>query len=1049
MASQLLPAILDHRAQSDPDRVYAKYPVSPTSYAHGFHTVSYRQMRHAVDRVTWLLVDTLGTCAAGQFETLAFLGPNDLRYHIVFFAAIKAGYKAFLPSPRNSLVAQKHLLARLECRVLVTVDPEPPFVSALLREVTLQTVRMPSLDTLFNINVESVTPYPYTKSFQEARDDPVLVLHTSGSTGIPKPMIYTNEFIWRINKANTLPAPEGMSRVDDLFLSGEFFSVLPAFHIAGVGWGIVLPLFADSVPVLPLPSRPPSTDGFLEAVRYGSFSWAFLLPLMVEELSRDPEALQLVCTKLTHLFYTGGALPPAAGEVVSTRIPLFSGLGSSECAAFPQIRNPDHPVTETWRYLHFHPAACSEFRHCMDDLYEFVILKSPDSPEAQPVFAMFPALEEYETRDLFTPHPSLPGLWRHRGRLDDIVVFLNGEKTNPISFENEVSRHPAVRTALVAGNQRVEACLLVEPLETSDSPRAVIESVWPTVEAANLQCPAHARVSKSKILIVDAEKPMVRAAKGTVQREATLRLYAAEIDALYSETAVEKQAAMSFSSLEEVLSALHSLVADTTGWLQFQDDMDFFTLGMDSLQTLQLSATIRSKLGISITANDIYRNPSVTLLARHIYRQASGPVDIESRTQAITRVLQHYEEQIDQLASNTPTNVVHPKTPPTVQVVVLTGSTGTVGSFLLDQLLKKTDVSHVYCLNRAQDSGLLQVSRNRERDLPDSFPSNRVTFLTADLTEPSLGLDKATFCTLLDRTTQIIHCAWPVNFNQPLAFFQPSLQGVTGLISFTLQAKMSPSLLFLSSISAVSSFVKPESDGESLLPEAVIPDPACPAHMGYGESKYVAERLLEYASTKLPSLRGGVSRIGQVAGTAQNPRGWSRAEWLPSLIVSSRYVNALPDSLGRRGGQMDVVDWVPVDELASILVELSSSLSLTSSTGTLRVFNCVNPRSIPWSDLISIIVEELTSTGGSSIGTISFQEWLARLQSSSGSVDADALRQNPAVKLLEFYQQLLEDNQTRDPVRLSTVHTARVSPSLACLQPIQAEWMRGWIREWV
>jgi thioester reductase-like protein len=40
--------------------------------------------------------------------------------------------------------------------------------------------------------------------------------------------------------------------------------------------------------------------------------------------------------------------------------------------------------------------------------------------------------------------------------------------------------------------------------------------------------------------------------------------------------------------------------------------------------------------------------------------------------------------------------------------------------------------------------------------------------------------------------------------------------------------------------------------------------------MGYGESKYLAERILEYAAQKL-NLKTGIARVGQIAGTAQDP----------------------------------------------------------------------------------------------------------------------------------------------------------------------------------
>jgi hypothetical protein len=112
--------------------------------------------------------------------------------------------------------------------------------------------------------------------------------------------------------------------------------------------------------VHPLPNRPPSTDGFLEAVRYGHFEWAFVLPVIIDEFTSNPDALALVVEKLQYLFYTGGALPPSAGErAVASGISVYSGLGSSECGALPQTRSPDdhlHPQSETWGYLRFHPA---------------------------------------------------------------------------------------------------------------------------------------------------------------------------------------------------------------------------------------------------------------------------------------------------------------------------------------------------------------------------------------------------------------------------------------------------------------------------------------------------------------------------------------------------------------------------------------------------------------------------------------------------------------------------------------------------------------------
>ncbi|KAJ0423276.1 hypothetical protein BJY00DRAFT_310406 [Aspergillus carlsbadensis] len=1076
---RLLPALLDYRAARSPDLVWAKFPVSPTSYEQGFRAATYAQMRNAVDRVAWLLVEQIGR--SKTVETLAYLGPGDLRYHIVLLAAVKTGYKPFFPSPRNSIAAQKHLLSKLETRILVTSNPEPVSVSSILREYPIDIIRIPSLDEL--LRSEYVPRYPYDKAFVEARHEPLFVLHTSGSTGkyrnsgIPKPLVYSHEFAWRIYKANSLA-----TSLDKYLLQGEWFSFLPAFHMAGIGLGFVQAVYTKNIPVWPLPNQPPSADSLIEAIKYGTFTWAYLLPVILDGLSKDPEALDIVARKLQFLIYTGGSLPESIGALVSSRISTFAAIGSSECGPLPQRRLPDADLSsvETWRYLYIHPTVGPQFRHHMDNLHELVFHRSDTSPEAQPVFDMFRDLNEYETRDLFSPHPTVPNLWRHRGRRDDIVVFLNGEKTNPVSFEEKVSQHPAVRSALVVGSQRVEACLLIEAMGTEGldekAKSELVDVIWPTVEEANLLCPAHARVSKSKILVLDPARPMLRAGKGTIQRAGTVQLYHDEIDALYAETEIipnTDRPGAGFTSLEEAVTVLRSVVTDVTSRPEIKDGADFFALGMDSLQVLRLSRAIQATLGVSVPQGVIYKNPSVERLAERLCSQGSTDGDGDrDRIGAMMQMLRSYEHRIDELAPkfSSPTKADRPR--PTRQVVVLTGSTGTLGSFILAQLLSNPDVAHVYCLNRSQDSKAAQTTGNTARKLPHDFPSDKVTFVTADLTQASLGLDPRTYKTLLATATRIIHNAWPVNFNQPLQYFQPSLDGVLNLIALAQQGKQAPSLLFISSISAVSSYAPSDPTGlptppaspntpTPCIPEEILLDPSCAASMGYGESKYLAERILDYASTNLRIVTG-IARIGQICGTASDPRGWNHTEWFPSLVLGSRILRALPQSLGANslGGE---IDWVPVDLLAPVLVELAGKLRRGADSGAgVRVFHCISPNRVRWADLVPAIVEELSSpsatetgglkeskSGSDGIHTVSLAEWVKKLQDSiTGDGGKGDISSNPAAKLVGFYEQILAEGE-EGAMRLSTFRTEELSKGLTGMPAVRPDWVRGWVRVWL
>lgn len=83
--------ILDETAETDPDRIYAEIPISPHGYDKGFHKITFRLLANAVNGIAWWLQDTLGP--SEDFETLAYIGPNDLGHVMLLLGAVKAGFK--------------------------------------------------------------------------------------------------------------------------------------------------------------------------------------------------------------------------------------------------------------------------------------------------------------------------------------------------------------------------------------------------------------------------------------------------------------------------------------------------------------------------------------------------------------------------------------------------------------------------------------------------------------------------------------------------------------------------------------------------------------------------------------------------------------------------------------------------------------------------------------------------------------------------------------------------------------------------------------------
>lgn len=83
--------IVDYRAKRSPRALYAEFPISATSYEKGYRRITYEDLANAVNGAAWWVENTLGR--SKNFDTLAYIGPNDLMYNVLILGAVKAGYK--------------------------------------------------------------------------------------------------------------------------------------------------------------------------------------------------------------------------------------------------------------------------------------------------------------------------------------------------------------------------------------------------------------------------------------------------------------------------------------------------------------------------------------------------------------------------------------------------------------------------------------------------------------------------------------------------------------------------------------------------------------------------------------------------------------------------------------------------------------------------------------------------------------------------------------------------------------------------------------------
>ena len=244
---------------------------------------------------------------------------------------------------------------------------------------------------------------------------------------------------------------------------------------------------------------------------------------------------------------------------------------------------------------------------------------------------------------------------------------------------------------------------------------------------------------------------MLRTDKGTVKRSATAKLYEKEIDKLYAD-AEDANASMSTVQLDArdqdaVTKALRYMIIQTVGLQDIGADDDIFTAGADSLQVMNLVRQLRASFtgeegsiaGELISARIIYSNPTASKLARALHGLTKQGEKTYEKMES-DRV-KRMEEMLAKYSENKLT-------------IVLTGSTGSLGSYLLDQLLASPRISRVICLNRGHGEEKQKIV-NASRGLISEW-DDRVSFITIDLSKVRLGLNSNDYDLLVREASFII-----------------------------------------------------------------------------------------------------------------------------------------------------------------------------------------------------------------------------------------------------------------------------------------------------
>ncbi|KAH8102917.1 hypothetical protein BXZ70DRAFT_1057354, partial [Cristinia sonorae] len=1010
----VFPGFIDFHAEHTPSNPWA---VFQSAHDPGkIDSISYSQLAEATHRVAHALRP--GRQGKEQEVVAIIINCDTVQYVATMAGMRRAGLVPFPMSPKNSPEAVCHMLRTTECHRLVMQTSLSSLVAAVKaildkENYALELVELQPFHEVFptySARMEpgtSVTTVSYPPpATPRTRDDLAIYIHSSGSTGLPKSIGWTERIF--LQWANSY-----IVRISTQFQLRWACMALPTFHSIGIVGQVLLPMVTGLpvslfTPQAPAPPALPNPKNMLDTTMLTGANALASVPIFIELWCRSPETVKYLAT-LKCLCWAGGPLSQTNGDMlVKAGVNLAIVYGATETGIVNKVMDLDlsgnavagGKKPEDWSWMQFDERVITRWVDQGDGTFELQLLTSDTYKLSMENLT---DVAGYATNDVFKPHPTQPGLWRIVGRVDDVIVLRSGEKVVPLPQEDSLNAVPFVSSAIMFGRGQSQPGVIIELLpehtiDTQDDTAviSVRNKLWPYVEEANKHAPAFARLFKETIIIAHHSRPFARAAKGTAIRKLVIQAYQEEIDDILSATFLRNR----------VIATLRN-----------SEDKSVQAASSHIPQELVFQYPTLARLSIAIAT---FINPEL---------KSSLPQTLDEEIKAM--ISKHSEN----LPSFKPFNP-----PPNEDVVVLlTGSTGSLGAHVLASLLADDTIKNVITLNRGTDVEQRQKSAFQTRGLPtELLNSKKLRSLVGDMKERDLGLSEVESNDVRNCTTHIIHNAWRVDFNLSLGSFESYVASTRNLIDFSACCSKPVRLLFVSSVA--SCYTWDVRNGS--IPEEVIDDTSVAAASGYGTSKYVAEHIIAEAARH--GLSASSARVGQICGSTSTGD-WNTSEWVPILVKTSLAMGYVPELKG-------TVSWLPIDITSRTIIE-----ALLSNKSLPEVFNVAHPRRASWHDIITTI----NGVAGKSMHVIPLKLWVQKVEALSSSISTHDVEVYPAIKLLRFWRSLIQAEQNAEmhglfgngveaaglPV-LQTTKAAELSGTLRDAPPLEGTEVKLWVQYW-
>ncbi|KAJ8097382.1 hypothetical protein POJ06DRAFT_303633 [Lipomyces tetrasporus] len=366
----------------------------------------------------------------------------------------------------------------------------------------------------------------------------------------------------------------------------------------------------------------------------------------------------------------------------------------------------------------------------------------------------------------------------------------------------------------------------------------------------------------------------------------------------------------------------------------------FFDVGGHSILATRMIFEVRKKFVVDLPLGFIYSHPTIAELASQIesingsdlavpqeeVRDQANRINgmenspVESGYAADAKVI------VKELLPEKYESVSEAITPGKKIVVLLTGATGFLGSYIAHDILAKHGgcgefklILHVRATSPEAGLQRFKSSALAYGVWDDAFAAH-ISVVTGSLEQERLGVDEATWKMLVDQVDVIVHNGAQVHWVYPYAKLRgPNVLGTVWAMALAAEGKPK-TFSFVSSTSAIDSehYVRlsdalTAKGGDGILEEDDLQGSKAGLANGYGQSKWAAEYVVREAGRR--GLTGAIIRPGYVTG--ESKRGITNTDdFIVRMIKGCTQLGLTPDIY-------NTVNMVPVDHVARVVVAAS------------------------------------------------------------------------------------------------------------------------------